>query len=196
MKGITFEDAQAEFDSMMDILRHDPITITKNGKDLTTLYPSQKVMEVAEALLEENLLNSVKKGEMNVLEALVTQNRSVDWSLLILNKTCIFLNLFMINILLDNTFIMFTKTVSQPSIMTVDNIPTNWVETVNSYLSEPMRRAVTTWEIDLLTAITEQAKIYEHIDTGMQQVEQGLTIPADKVVENIIFSIEQKSTTI
>lgn len=79
--------------------------------------------------------------------------------------------------------------------MTVDNIPTDWIEKLNNYLKEPIKQAVLAWEIDLITAITEQANIYDRIDVGMQQIEQGLTMPADKTVENIINNIDNRTTT-
>lgn len=76
--------------------------------------------------------------------------------------------------------------------ISAETLPSDWMQTLNNFLSTPMRNAVNAWEISLLDAITEQAKIYERIETGKKQVTQGKIVEGDTVIQNIVNNIKQK----
>lgn len=75
MNRIASTQFRNDFGTVMDNVQHSSITITKRGRDFATLFSNKKIYDTAKELLWEYPLELVENGEMDILEALIFQNR-------------------------------------------------------------------------------------------------------------------------
>lgn len=75
MERVTSAEMKKDFGRVMDEVQHTPVTVTRHGRDIATIFSNRKIEEVAKQLLGEYPLKLVETGEMDILEALVFQNR-------------------------------------------------------------------------------------------------------------------------
>lgn len=87
---------------------------------------------------------------------------------------------------------MTVATMKKTAPISAETLPSDWMQTLNNFLSAPMRHAVNTWKISLIDAITEQAKIYERIAIGKKQVAQGKVADGDTIIQNIRSAVEKE----
>ncbi len=59
-----------DFGRVMDEVQHTPVTVTRHGRNIATIFSNKKLEEAAEKLLWEYFLEKVKNGEIDLLEAL------------------------------------------------------------------------------------------------------------------------------
>ncbi len=75
MERIASSQFRDDFGSVMDRVQHSSVTITKRGRDFVSLFSQKRINDTAKELLWEYPLQLVENGEMDILEALVFQNR-------------------------------------------------------------------------------------------------------------------------
>ncbi len=74
MERVQSAEFKKDFGRVMEEVQHANITITRHGRDIATMI-SQKKLNELKLLLAEYPLSLVESGEMDVLEALIFQNR-------------------------------------------------------------------------------------------------------------------------
>ncbi len=75
MEKVSSATLKKDFGRVMDEVQHAPITVTRHGRDIATIFSHKKIEEAAKQLLGEYPLELVETGEMNIFEALIFQKK-------------------------------------------------------------------------------------------------------------------------
>lgn len=78
MEKVSSATLKKDFGRVMDEVQHSPITITRHGRDIATIFSHRKIEEAAKQLLGEYPLELVESGELNIFEALIFQNKILE----------------------------------------------------------------------------------------------------------------------
>lgn len=78
MERVSSATLKKDFGRVMDEVQHTPITITRHGRDIATIFSHRKIEEAAKELLGEYPLELVESGELNIFEALIFQNKVLE----------------------------------------------------------------------------------------------------------------------
>ncbi len=78
MECVSSAVLKKDFGRVMDGVQHTPVTITKHGRNIATIFSNRKLEEVAKKLLWEYPLKLVEAGKMDIFEALIFQQKILN----------------------------------------------------------------------------------------------------------------------
>lgn len=70
MEKVTSADMKKDFGRVMEEVQHTPVTVTRHGRDVATIFSQRRLQEASKKLLGEYFLEKVESGEMDIFEAL------------------------------------------------------------------------------------------------------------------------------
>ncbi len=70
MEKVSSAEMKQDFGRIMDEVQHTPMTVTRHGRDIATIFSQRRLQEAGKNLLGEYFLAKVESGEMDILEAL------------------------------------------------------------------------------------------------------------------------------
>jgi len=73
MKTVTAVEAKNTFGRLLEAARREPVTVTKNNREIAAMFAMEDVRALADALLAEPLKAEVAAGTRNVIDALMAQ---------------------------------------------------------------------------------------------------------------------------
>lgn len=75
MKTMTALDAKNSFGTFLDTVQREPVTVTKNRRQVGTMFSVEDLNDIAQSYLAEPILADVESGKISVADALVAQTR-------------------------------------------------------------------------------------------------------------------------
>ena len=73
LKTMTALDAKNSFGVFLDTVRREPVTVTKNGREVAVMFSMEDLHGLADAFLAEPVKQDVENGTLGVPEALMVQ---------------------------------------------------------------------------------------------------------------------------
>lgn len=81
MKTISALEAKNSFGVFLDTVRREPVTVTKNKREVGTMFSMDDIQELADTFLADPIKADVEAGKLSVIDALMAQiqiNRRVS----------------------------------------------------------------------------------------------------------------------
>lgn len=75
MKTMTALDAKNSFGTFLDTVQREPVTVTKNRRQVGTMFSIEDLNDMARSYLAEPILADVEIGKISVADALVAQTK-------------------------------------------------------------------------------------------------------------------------
>ena len=73
MKTMTALDAKNSFGVFLDNVRREPVTVTKNSREVAAMFSMEDLQDLAGAFLAEPIKQDIENGSLGVVEALMVQ---------------------------------------------------------------------------------------------------------------------------
>lgn len=73
VKTMTALDAKNSFGVFLDTVRREPVTVTKNSREVAAMFSMEDLHDLANAFLAEPIKQDVESGALGVAEALMVQ---------------------------------------------------------------------------------------------------------------------------
>ena len=73
MKTMTAVEAKNSFGRLLEATHREPVSVTKNNREIAAMFSMQDVHALADDFLAEPLQAAVTDGKLNVVEALMEQ---------------------------------------------------------------------------------------------------------------------------
>jgi len=73
VKTMTALDAKNSFGVFLDTVRREPVTVTKNSREVAAMFSMEDLQDLANAFLAEPIKQDVENGTLGVPEALMVQ---------------------------------------------------------------------------------------------------------------------------
>lgn len=73
MKTMTAVEAKNAFGQLLEASHREPVTVTKNRREIATLFSMEDIHALAEVFLAEPLKAEVSAGKQNVIDAIMAQ---------------------------------------------------------------------------------------------------------------------------
>ena len=73
VKTMTALDAKNSFGVFLDSVRREPVTVTKNSREVAAMFSMEDLQDLAGAFLAEPIKQDVENGSLGVAEALMVQ---------------------------------------------------------------------------------------------------------------------------
>jgi len=70
---MTAFDAKNSFGVFLDTVRCEPVTVTKNGREVAAIFSMEALQDLANVFLAEPIKQDVENGALEVAEALMVQ---------------------------------------------------------------------------------------------------------------------------
>ena len=72
---MTALDAKNSFGTFLDTVQREPVTVTKNRRQVGTMFSIEDLNDMARSYLAEPILSDVELGKISVADALVAQTK-------------------------------------------------------------------------------------------------------------------------
>ena len=73
MKTMTALDAKNSFGVFLDTVRREPVTVTKNKREVAAMFSMEDLQELASSYLADPIMQDVQSGKLGVADALMNQ---------------------------------------------------------------------------------------------------------------------------
>lgn len=73
VKTMTALDAKNSFGVFLDAVRREPVTVTKNSREVAAMFSMEDLRELASGFLAEPIKQDVESGSLGIAEALMVQ---------------------------------------------------------------------------------------------------------------------------
>lgn len=73
MKTMTAVEAKNAFGQLLEASHREPVTVTKNRREIAAMFSMQDIHALAEVFLAEPLKAEVAAGKQNVIDAIMAQ---------------------------------------------------------------------------------------------------------------------------
>ena len=83
MNSMTAVEAKNAFGKFLDAAQREPVTVTKNRREVAAMFSMEDIAEMANSFLAEPIKADVESGRLNVIDALMMQvkiNQRLDAS--------------------------------------------------------------------------------------------------------------------
>ncbi len=75
MKTMTALEAKNSFGKFLDAVQREPVTVTKNSREVAAMVSINDLAEMADSFLAEPIKADVEKGKLSVIDALMMQTK-------------------------------------------------------------------------------------------------------------------------
>ena len=75
MKTMTAVEAKNAFGQLLEASHREPVTVTKNRREIAAMFSMEDIHALAEVFLAEPLKAEVAEGQQNVIDAIMAQIR-------------------------------------------------------------------------------------------------------------------------